>query len=78
MATIKTVNYNGNTIEENENKYQREDRDSLSMAALVKPSRNESVGPGRGRRSVGCKRKEGEALQEAFHKYHHSVLTTTL
>ena len=47
--------------EENENKYQREDRDSLSMAALVKPSRNESVGPGRGRRSVGCKRKEGEA-----------------
>jgi len=25
-----------------------------------------------------CKRKEGEALQEAFQKYHHSVLTTAL
>lgn len=45
---------------ENENKYQREDRDSF-MAALVKPSRSESVGPSRRRRSLGCKRKEGEA-----------------
>ena len=45
---------------ENENKYQRKDRDSFT-AALVKPSRNESVGPSRGRRSLGCKRKEGEA-----------------
>ena len=46
---------------ENENEYQRKDRDSLSTAALVEPSRNESVGPNWGRRSFGCRGKEAEA-----------------
>ena len=47
----------------NENKYQRKDRDSFT-AALVKPSRNESVSPSRGRRSLGCKRKKGRLPED--------------